>query len=124
MLVTVKLRGQTTANVCAVLEIHDLDGRDGLKLSVVQYAPMPGGQLKFCVVCDEVSQLFWATANVAVDSQRMFDWREIGRDPVKDSKNDHKNASNNNPDNDPGKVSPPLPGGDDRRFLLLFYGLD
>jgi hypothetical protein len=34
---------------------------------------MPGGQLKFCVIRDEVSRLFWATANQVVDDQGAFD---------------------------------------------------
>lgn len=103
MLATVKLRGQTTANLCALLELSEWEG--GLNLSFVQYAPMPGGQLKFCVVWDEISRMFWATANVAADSQRVCDWRDSD-------------------DKDPDKVFPSIPGGDDRRFLLLFYGLD
>ncbi len=34
---------------------------------------MPGGQLKFCVIWDEQSKLFWATANLVVDGQGTFE---------------------------------------------------
>ncbi|MEK3722630.1 hypothetical protein [Paenibacillus sp. FSL H8-0034] len=102
MLVTVKLRKQSTANVCAVLDVSD----EGNKLSAAftQYAFMPGGQLKFCVIWDAASRMFWATANMAVDSQRMLDLQDTT-----------------------GKEDPIYaytPGGDDRRFLMLYYGLD
>lgn len=102
VLVTVKLRGQSTANVCAVLDVTD-DGSQ-LATTFTQYSYMPGGQLKFCVIWDEVSQMFWATANLAVDSQKQLDWKES--DELRD------------------QVYAQIPGGDDRRFLMLFYGLD
>ncbi|WP_127585276.1 hypothetical protein [Paenibacillus koleovorans] len=104
MLATVKLKGQTTANLCAVADIAD----DGSKLDAtfVQFSPMPGGHLKFCVIWDEVSCMFWATANLTVDSQKVFNWK------IKEQ------------GTEPDRVFAPLPGGDDRRFLMLFYGLD
>ncbi len=72
-------------------------------MKFVQYSPMPGGQLKFCVLWDEVSRMFWATANVPVDSQNQFGWWEEGRKE---------------------KVLKGPSGGNDRRFLMLLYGLD
>jgi hypothetical protein len=64
VLATVKPNRQSTAGLCAVLDLAD-DGQK-LDLTFTQYHPMPGGQLKFCVVPDEVSQVFWATANLVV----------------------------------------------------------
>ena len=45
-----------------------------------QFFPMPGGHLKFAIVYDDVSNLFWATAILAVDSQEDLGvWREARR---------------------------------------------
>ncbi|MBO9605705.1 MAG: exo-alpha-sialidase [Paenibacillaceae bacterium] len=108
LLATVKLRGQSASNWCAVLDITD-DGGDGngdgkLGLTFRQYASMPGGQLKFCIVRDEASRLFWAVANMAADSQGLVDWNDA------EGKRDEVYAH--------------VPGGDDRRFLMLFYSAD
>ncbi len=80
---------QSTAGLAAVYDVDD-DG-ENLGISFTQYHPRPGGQLKFFILWDEVSQLFWSTANLVVDSQ--------------------------------GMLGVPA-GGNDRRFLMLFYGLD
>lgn len=101
MILTVKPASQTTSGLCAVLDIKDLG--DKLDLTFVQYHPRPGGQLKFCIIWDEVSGLFWSTANIIVDSQNTFEWWGNG----------------NNHDTYTSPV-----GGNDRRFLMLFYGLD
>ncbi len=67
-----------------------------------QFFPMPGGHLKFAIVYDDVSNLFWATAILAVDSQEDLGvWREARRAR-------HFAVS----------------GGKDRRFLMLLYSLD
>ncbi len=102
VLMTVKPKRQTTAGLCAVLDAGDSGGKLDLKFR--QFHPMPGGQLKFCVVWDEVSQLFWATANAVVDDQGVFDWWEQG------SKR--------------GNFSYATTGGNDRRLLMLQYSLD
>ena len=100
VLLTVKPNGQTTANLSAVFDVED-DGRE-LALRFAQFYPLPGGQLKFCVVRDEVSRMFWATANFVVDSQGIFDWyRDLG-----------------------DRFTGGKTGGNDRRFLMLMYGLD
>jgi len=66
---------------------------------------MPGGQLKFCVFWDGVSQMFWATANLVVDGQGAFDWFAEG-----EKRGNVRYASG--------------VGGNDRRFLMLLYGVD
>lgn len=103
LLLTVKPRRQSTAGLCAVLDLDD-DGQK-LDLRFRQFHPMPGGQLKFCVLWDEVSQMFWATANLVVDSQGAFDWWAAG-----ERRGNFAFASGL--------------GGNDRRFLVLLYGVD
>jgi hypothetical protein len=88
--------------LCAVFDVTDADGT--LELKFVQFHPMPGGQLKFCVVRDDVSGMFWATANLVVDSQEAFDWWDAGRKRQ--------------------NFRPTSTAGDDRRLLMLLYGLD
>ncbi len=103
VLATVKPPLQATTNLCAVFDVAD-DG-EKLDLSFTQYHPMPGGQLKFCVIWDDVSQMFWATVNLAVDGQDQFEFK----DPA-----EHGGEQ-------------PYSGairGNDRRFLMLFYGID
>jgi hypothetical protein len=102
VLATVKPNRQSTAGICAVLDIIDDGAKLDLKFS--QYHPMPGGQLKFCVFRDEVSKLFWATANLSVDAQKSADfWEQAEKD-----KRYWGNGA----------------GGNDRRFLMLLYSLD
>jgi hypothetical protein len=102
VLATVKPKKQSTAGLCAVLDLRD----DGTKLDLAfsQYHPMPGGQLKFRIIRDETSKLFWATANLVVDAQRSADFWE-------QAEKDKKFWSNGT-------------GGNDRRFLMLLYSLD
>jgi hypothetical protein len=100
VLATVKPNRQTTANLGVVLDLSDEAGKLDLKFS--QYFPMPGGQLKYCVIWDEKSRMFWATSNLVVDSQAMFDWWQKGV------------ALGNFTGG----------GGNDRRFLMLHYSLD
>jgi hypothetical protein len=100
VLATVKPNGQTTTGLCAVLDVTDNGG--SVELAFTQYHPMPGGQLKFCVIWDEVSRLFWATVNLAVDGQGRFESQFAAGD------DDRRFAA----------------GGNDRRFLMLMYGMD
>jgi hypothetical protein len=100
VLATVKPHRQTTANLGVVLDLKEQDGKLALEFS--QYFPMPGGQLKYCVIWDDQSRMFWATSNLVVDSQGMFDWWEKGV------------ARGNFTGG----------GGNDRRFLMLHYSLD
>jgi hypothetical protein len=103
VLCTVKPKRQSTAGLTAVLDFTDTGGPIALKFT--QFHPMPGGQLKFCVLWDEQSQMFWATANLVVDSQGAYPWwRE-------------------NEERGTVRYSSGL-GGNDRRFLMLLYGLD
>lgn len=99
VLMTVKAKRQSTTGLAAVLDVND-DGRE-LRLKFTQFHPVPGGQLKFCVIWDEVSRLFWATTNLAADGQGAFDWRPAG-----------------------GLGGDGRVGGNDRPFLMLFYSLD
>ncbi len=91
-----KPEGQSTAGLAAVYDVTD-DGKKPV-VTFTQYHPRPGGQVKFYILWDEVSQLFWSTANLVVDSQNTFDWWKKE-----------------------GRLSR---GGNDRRFLMLFYGMD
>lgn len=100
VLATVKPSRQTTANLGVVLDLEDKDGK--LALSFSQYVPLPGGQLKYCVIWDEQTRMFWATANLVADSQSVFDWWEKG--------NQRGNYWGS--------------GGNDRRTLILQYSLD
>ena len=103
VLAVMKPKHQATANLCAVLDVTDAAGT--LDLKFTQFSPMPGGHLKFFVRWDEVSKMFWATSNLAVDSQGEHDWYEEG-------------AKRGNFRTD-GRL-----GGNDRRFLMLHYSLD
>lgn len=94
VLSTVKIKRQTTGNVCAVLDASD-DG-EKLDLRFARYNSMPGGNLKFCVLWDDASKLFWATSNPPADSE---------------------NTINVKLDNFRGSAG-------DRRFLMLHYSLD
>jgi len=103
VLATVKLARQSSAGLCAVLDLTD-DGKEA-RLTFNQFSAMPGGQLKFCVIWDDASKLFWATANLPVDSQGAYPWwTEAAK--TKGFRGD-------------GGL-----GGNDRRFLMLFYSLD
>jgi hypothetical protein len=102
VLATVKARRQTSAGFAAAFDLTD-DGAK-LQLKFSQYTAMPGGQLKFCVIRDDVSGLFWATANLVVDSQGAFDWWTA---PKRGKFWGFGDA-----------------GGNDRRFLMLLYSVD
>lgn len=99
VLSTVKIKRQTLAGLCAVFDATD-DGQS-LQLNFQQYSPMPCGQLKFCVLRDEISKLFWVTGNQPADSQRQFEWG------AKAEKMGNFKAS-----------------AGDRRFLMLQYSVD
>ena len=100
VLATVKPAKQTSANIGILLDLADTGGK--LDLQFTQYFAMPGGQLKYCVIWDERTKLFWATANAVVDSQGAFDWWKKG--------NERGNFWGT--------------GGNDRRTLMLQYSLD
>lgn len=94
VLSTVKIKRQTTGNVCAVLDASDNGAKLDLKFS--RYNSMPGGNLKFCVLWDDASKLFWATSNLPADSENTVHVKQ---------------------DNFRGSAG-------DRRFLMLHYSLD
>jgi hypothetical protein len=102
VLAAVKPMRQSTTGLAAVLDLTD-----GQKATLAfnQFTPMPGGQLKFCVIWDPETKLFWARANLATDSQGLFDWWADG------AKTKRFRGE--------GRI-----GGNDRRFLMLLYSLD
>ncbi len=100
LLATVKSQAQTTPNLCGVCDLED-DGTD-LKMAFRQFYPMAGGQLKFAMVRDEPSRMFWATANLVVDPQESQNWFRRARAA--------------------GRYSGS--GGNDRRLLMLMYSID
>ncbi len=78
MLATVKVQRQTAAYLCAVFDVTE--DEKGVLLDFRQFHSMPGGQLKFAIIHDDVSGYFWATANLVVDSQETLDvWGEARR---------------------------------------------
>lgn len=99
VLTAVKIKRPSVAGLCGILDATD----DGTKLELKfnRFSAMPGGQLKFCVIRDDVSQMFWATANLAVDSEDTFGWSKAD-----DEKGHFKAVAG------------------DRRFLMLSYSLD
>ncbi len=103
VLATVKPKRQSTTGLAALFDFEDNGGP--LELKFTQFHPMPGGQLKFCIIWDEKSQMFWATANLVVDGQGAFPWWKEGEE-----RGNVRYASGL--------------GGNDRRFLMLMYGLD
>lgn len=103
VMMTVKPKRQSTAGLAAVLDFEDKRGP--IELKFTQFHPMPGGQLKFCILYDEKSKLFWSTANLVVDGQGAFDWFREG-----EKRGNVRYASGL--------------GGNDRRFLMLQYSVD
>ena len=99
VLAAVKMKRPSVTNVCAVMDATD-DGTE-LDLRFTRYNSMPGGNLKFCVVRDEPSKLFWATSNLAADGEN-----SLGLADEAEKLGIYRNS------------------GFDRRFLMLHYSLD
>ncbi|WP_127583290.1 sialidase family protein [Paenibacillus koleovorans] len=87
---------QGTANMAAVFDLQDEDGK--LKLTFTQFYPLPGGQCKFYMVYDEPSRLYWMASNLPANSQNAL-------------RLEYDEASTGMP-------------GNDRRFLMLWYACD
>jgi hypothetical protein len=100
LLATVKSQWQTLSNLCGICDLED-DGSE-LMMTFRQFHPMTGGQLKFAIIRDEPSRLFWATANFVVEGQESQDWWDEAR------RSRRFNGM----------------GGNDRRFLMLLYSVD
>ena len=82
--------------MCAVCDLDEA----GNVLAFSQFYPVPGSQNKFFILKDPASRLFWMVANLPADSRgAIFDW-----DAIRDG-----GRFLNGP-------------GNDRRFLMLFYG--
>lgn len=67
--------GSQTSGMTAVCEVSDKGGK--LDYRFVQYYPMPGGQLKFGIIYDEVSGLYWRTMNLPASVSGQ-DWGDYG----------------------------------------------
>lgn len=104
VLCTVKFKRQAVTGLCGLLNATDDGAKLDLKFSM--YHAMPGGQLKFCIIRDEPSKMFWATANLPADSLDVFDWFKTVKEKT-DTKESTVTA-----------------GGNDRRFLMLQYSVD
>lgn len=105
VLTTVKPKRQTTTGLAGILDLAE-QGSD-LTLTFTQYHPVPGAQLKFCVVWDDRSKLFWAAMNLPADAQMVSPWWQPLKDKAKSP--------------DAARVAQ---GGNDRRTLFLHYSLD
>ena len=99
VLCAVKIKRPSVAGLCAVLDATE--SGDKLGLTFTRFSAMPGGQLKFCILRDDVSKMFWATANLAADSEDTFGWGKAD-----DERGRYKAVAS------------------DRRFLMLQYSLD
>jgi hypothetical protein len=99
VLTGVKLKRPSASGFCGLLDATDEQARLGLKFN--RFSAQSGGQLKSCLLRDEVSGLFWATANLPVDSEDLYGWAKQ--------------------EEERGRFQA---GAGDRRLLMLFYGLD
>jgi hypothetical protein len=99
LLTAIRFRRPMATGLCAVFAATDEGG--GLGLAFHRLGPLPGGQLRACLLRDEVSGLFWSTSNLAAESEDLFSWakEEAGRGRYKTA-------------------------AGDRRFLMLSYGRD
>lgn len=88
-----------TANLCAVFDIEDRDGK--LAFTFRQYYALPGGQCKFHIEFDEASGLFWMASNLPTNSWDLLNYRD------KLSKTEFMGGT-----------------GNERRILSLWYSLD
>jgi hypothetical protein len=85
----------STSNMGIVFDIRDKGGQ--LRLDFTQYHPIPGGQCKFFILYDEVTELFFMLTNLATDSHDAFKQRP-------------EHFANG--------------AGNERRLLYLFYARD
>lgn len=94
------INGGATANMGAVFEILD-DGKEKpLSLKFLQFYPIPGGQMKFYILYDEPSKLFWMASSPASNSLFLIEEGDWGR-----AKLQHRRAT-------------------ERRSLMLWYSID
>ena len=93
------INGAATANMGAIFEIQD-EADAPLRLSFIQLYPIPGGQMKFYIEYDKISQLYWMASNLPSNSAFLVDdgaWAK--------AKKTHAFAT-------------------DRRSMLLWYSVD
>jgi hypothetical protein len=99
VLLRTSLDSQAATGVAMVCDLTDSD--QGLALAFTRYASIPGMQNKVAILFDPDSRLFWMLSNLAVDSEEViFDWAAIKKNGFF------------------------VDGGNDRRFLMLWYSLD
>ena len=87
-----------TANIGAVFEILDNGEKEPLQLQFLHFYPIPGGQMKFYILYDEPSQLYWMASSPACNSNFLIEngvWERI-----------------------------PKSGPGERRSLMLWYSVD
>jgi hypothetical protein len=99
LLTAVRFRRPQMSSLCAALDVRDEEGR--LELGLHHFSTLPGGQLKSCLLRDEVSGLFWATSNLPMESEDLFGWAK-----EENERGRYKSTAG------------------DRRFLVLSFGLD
>ena len=92
-----RLSGGETANIGALFEIFDEGNTMPLQFKFIQFYPIPGGRMKFFILYDEPSKLFWMASSPASNSMHLI-----------------KEGSWDNLDR----------GWDERRSLLLWYSVD
>ena len=93
----VHMKGRAIVGIAAICDLAD-DGQT-MNYRFSQFCPMLGGQCKFHIVFDEISQLFWTTVTPPVDTFS----------PVEDKLREA------------GFRGPPA---NERRILILLYSLD
>jgi len=94
----VRIDRLATANMCAVCDVKD-DGKN-LDCRFVQFHPMPGGQCKFFIIHDKVSDLFWSPVNLPTNTQDVAWGKKLVAKGFRQTP------------------------GNERRFLMLMYSLD
>ena len=93
-----RLDHYSTSGMAAVCDLAD-DG-ERLNLSFTQFYPMPGAQNHFHIIHDELTRLYWMISNLPTRTQDLVYWEAVKRHGFKG------------------------PPGNERRFLMLFYGVD
>ena len=93
----VHMKGRATVGIAGICDLDDDGQRMDYRFS--QFCPMLGGQCKFHIVFDEVSQLFWTAVTPPVDTFSPDEGK------LKEA----------------GFRGPP---GNERRILILIYSLD
>ncbi len=71
-----------TANMGAIFEIFDKGDSEAPRLEFLHFYPIPGGQMKYYILYDEPSQLYWMASTPATNSMFLKEdgpWEEADR---------------------------------------------